>query len=65
VKGNCFPIDSRVRKVLAAYGLPDDEQCLVSLCLSQRRNTREIARIFYQAGGSEPPSAPMLSCGNV
>ena len=51
VLGNCFPIDSRVRKQLQAIGLPNnenDEEWLVRQCLEAGRNPREIARIFLQ-----------------
>jgi len=51
VQGNCFPIDSRVRKVLAKWNLPANEKTPVSLCLAIDRNPREIARMFYNAGG--------------
>jgi hypothetical protein len=51
VKGNCFPIDSRVKKQLEAYGLPVNKRCLVSLCLSMGLNPRTTARIFYQMAG--------------
>lgn len=53
VKGNCFPIDSRVRKVLATYQLPaadTDEPLLVRLSLAIHQNPRIIARMFYMAG---------------
>ncbi len=49
VKGNCFPIDSRVAKQLNAFGLPANERQLVSLCLRLSLNPRRTARIFYQA----------------
>jgi hypothetical protein len=54
VGGNCFPIDSRVKKELAQRGLPHDERderLLVSLSLATGRNPRQIARTFYTAGG--------------
>lgn len=51
VKGNCFPIDSRVKAQLEANGLPVNERYLVSLCLSEGLNPRKIARIFYQVSG--------------
>ena len=54
VLGNCFPIDSRVRKQLEAFGLPNaerDEEWLVKQCLAAGRNPREVARLFYNAGG--------------
>lgn len=51
VKGNCFPIDSRVAKQLNAFGLPSNERQLVSLCLRLSLNPRRTARIFYQAPG--------------
>ena len=54
VGGNCFPIDSRVKKELARWGLPceeRDERLLVSLSLATGRNPRQIARMFYAAGG--------------
>ncbi len=49
VKGNCFPIDSRVGQRLEYYGLPKDERLLVRLCLKLGWNTREDARMFYEA----------------
>lgn len=55
VGGNCFPIDSRVKKELARWDLPHDEQnerLLVSLALATERIPRQIARMFYAAGGS-------------
>jgi hypothetical protein len=48
VKGNCFPIDSRVANQLENYGLPKNERLLVSLCLSEGLNPRRIARMFFQ-----------------
>ena len=51
VGGNCFPIDSRVEKELRRHGLPTDERLLVSLSLELGRNPRELARMFYRAGG--------------
>jgi hypothetical protein len=51
VKGNCFPIDSRVASQLNRYALPVDERTLVGLCLSMGLNPRRTARVFYQAGG--------------
>jgi hypothetical protein len=47
VKGNCFPIDSRVEKQLNTHSLPVKERLLVSLCLSLGLNPRKTARIFY------------------
>lgn len=57
VLGNCFPIDSRVRKQLQVFSLPnnnneEDEQWLVRQCLEAGRNPREVARLFYDAGGT-------------
>ena len=55
VLGNCFPIDSRVRTQLQAFGLPNqekDEEWLVMQCLAAGRNPREVARHFYNAGGT-------------
>jgi hypothetical protein len=49
VKGNCFPIDSRVEQQLEYYGLPKDERLLARMCLELRRNPREDARMFYEA----------------
>ncbi len=51
VGGNCFPIDSRVEKELLTRRLPMDERQLVSLSLSVGRNPRQVARMFYEAGG--------------
>jgi hypothetical protein len=51
VGGNSFPIDSRVAKELDRWQLPHDERSLVSLSLSEERNPRQIARMFYAAGG--------------
>lgn len=54
VLGNCFPIDSRVRAQLQLLGLPNkekDEEWLVRQCLEAGRNPREVARLFYNAGG--------------
>ena len=53
VGGNCFPIDSRVEKELRRWGLPADERSLVSMCLQLDRNPREIARMFFEAGGEQ------------
>jgi hypothetical protein len=53
VGGNCFPIDTRVKKELARHGLPldeRDERLLVSLSLAVGRNPRQVARMFYAAG---------------
>jgi hypothetical protein len=49
VKGNCFPIDSRVEQRLEYYSLPKDERLLVQICLRLGRNPREDARMFYDA----------------
>jgi hypothetical protein len=51
VGGNCFPIDSRVAKELARRGLPEDERALVGLSLAVNRNPRQVARMFFAAGG--------------
>ena len=54
VGGRCFPIDSRVRKELERHRLPSDleaERLLVSLSLAIGRNPRQLARMFYEAGG--------------
>lgn len=54
VGGNCFPIDTRVKKELARHGLlldERDERLLVGLALAAGRNPRQIARMFYAAGG--------------
>ena len=51
VGGNCFPIDSRVEKELRLHQLPMDERQLVSLALAIGSNPRQVARIFYTAGG--------------
>jgi hypothetical protein len=51
VGGNCFPIDSRVVKELDRLGLPHDERMLVALSLATDRNPRQIARMFFAAGG--------------
>ncbi len=51
VTGNCFPIDSRVQRLLHRFGLPCNERTLVSACLALGRNPRDIARMFYDAGG--------------
>lgn len=53
VKGNCFPIDSRVKKELARWGLPSEERQLVTLSLAIGRNPRVVARMFYNAGGEQ------------
>jgi|GEM_PF-1171457 len=51
VGGNCFPIDSRVENELRRHGLPVNERLLVGLSLSLDRNPRQIARMFFEAGG--------------
>jgi hypothetical protein len=54
VGGNCFPIDSRVKRELARHGLlvdERDERLLVSLALAMGRNPRQVARMVYAAGG--------------
>jgi len=54
VGGHCFPIDSRVRKELERHRLPsgtEAERLLVSLSLALGRNPRQVARMFYEAGG--------------
>jgi hypothetical protein len=51
VGGNCFPIDSRVVRELDRRGLPQDERRLVGLSLAIDRNPRQIARMFFLAGG--------------
>jgi hypothetical protein len=51
VGGNSFPIDSRLAKELDRWGLPQDERRLVSLSLAINRNPRQIARMFFKAGG--------------
>lgn len=57
VGGNCFPIDSRVQKELERHQLPVDERQLVGLTLAIGRNPRQVARLFYQAGGQRAPGA--------
>ncbi len=57
VGGNCFPIDTRVQKELDKHQLPGDERQLVSLALAIGRNPRQVARMFYQAGGQRTPGA--------
>jgi len=52
IKGNCFPIDSRVSNELKRWGLPEDERQLVGLTLAIGQNPRIIARMFYNAGGN-------------
>jgi hypothetical protein len=47
-----LPIDSRVEKELHRCDLPVDERALVRVVLQLGRNPREIARMFYVAGGS-------------
>ena len=54
VKGNCFPIDTRVEKELRRHDLPIDERMLVRLALVLGRNPRIVARMFYNAGGEVP-----------
>jgi 5-methylcytosine-specific restriction endonuclease McrA len=51
VGGNCFPIDSRVEEELRRFDLPVDERALVRMVLHLGQNPREIARMFYVAGG--------------
>lgn len=51
VGGNSFPIDSRVAKALIRHELPQDERALVGLSLAIGRNPRQIARMFFAAGG--------------
>lgn len=51
VPGNCFPIDSRVSSVLNLYELPHDELLLVKAALELGFNPRNVARLFYDAGG--------------
>jgi len=52
IRGNCFPIDTRVQKALNDHRLPAYERTLVGLSLAVRRNPRELARKFYWVGGS-------------
>jgi hypothetical protein len=47
VGGNCFPIDSRVAKVLDSHSLPHNERLLVELSLKLGLNPRQVARLFY------------------
>ena len=58
IQGNCFPIDTRVEKVLMDFGLPNHERSLVSLCLKHCVHPRSMARMFYQAGGAPLDVAP-------
>ena len=51
VKGNCFPIDSRVRSRLTEFGLPNDERSLVSLCLSSGLNPAKSSENLLSSGG--------------
>lgn len=53
VKGNCFPIDSRVRRLLQAYEIPEDEEKLVSMSLALGKDPRRVARMFYESGSQE------------
>jgi hypothetical protein len=55
VGGNCFPIDSRVQKELERHRLPVNERHLVGLSLAIGRNPRQVARMFFQAGGQRAP----------
>jgi hypothetical protein len=57
VGGNCFPIDSRVQKELERHQLPVDERQLIGLSLAIGRNPRQLARMFYQAGGQPASGA--------
>lgn len=54
VKGNAFPIDSRVAKELKRHVLPLDERLLVSVALAAGRDPRRVARMFFVAGGDRP-----------
>lgn len=51
VRGNAFPIDTRVEKELKRHGLPIDERQLIGLSLEIGRDPRKLARMFYTAGG--------------
>ena len=54
VGGTCFPIDTRVKKELIRQDLSldeRDERLLVSLSLAAGRNPRQVARMFFAAGG--------------
>jgi hypothetical protein len=51
VRGNSFPIDSRVEKELLRWGLPVNEDMLIRLSLEIGRDSRKLARMFYTAGG--------------
>jgi hypothetical protein len=51
VGGNCFPIDSNVQKELDRHQLPANERRLASLLPAASLNPRQVARVFYQAGG--------------
>jgi hypothetical protein len=51
VLGSCFPIDSRVEYLLGEFNLPNDERRMVAACLGLGRNPRDVARMFYDAGG--------------
>lgn len=53
IKGNCFPIDSRVEKVLQQHNLPNSEHLLVAACLALELNPRQTARLFYEVGGAD------------
>jgi hypothetical protein len=49
VKGNCFPIDTRVERQLIKHDLPVNERLLVRMCLATGRDPRWTARVFYEA----------------
>lgn len=51
VGGNSFAIDSRVEKELVLHALSNNERTLVSMSLKLERNPRQVARMFYWAGG--------------
>ena len=48
VKLDAFPIDSRIRKLLKKYGVPDDSNFIIDCCNKNNIPVRPMARAIYE-----------------
>jgi hypothetical protein len=48
VKLDAFPIDSRIRKLLKTYGVPDDSNFIINCCNKNNIPIRPLARAIYE-----------------
>ena len=50
VNADCFPIDRRVKRQLKSWGLPVNEDQVITLCHKAGINPRELNRLMYLDG---------------